>query len=352
MTEPMIIRWGISGTGNIARQFADDIQRTKGAALAAVCSRDLARAKAFADRHSGTTGFGSLSKMLASGSIDAVYLATPNSAHRAQALDCIAAGMPVLIEKPMTTSLEEALEIRSAARESRSLVMEAMWSRYLPAVGAARAALRDGVIGTVRRLEAEIAWKQDYDPQSRFFDKAQGGGALHDIGVYPISLTRFLLGTPDTVTASWRAAPSGVDISADIQMRFGSAEAHLSCGFDRNGSNRMLIEGDRGVLVLGSLFIKAGGFAVYPSRRLADLAQPGGNTLPARIRRKLLGRLPLPGTSRHDFGFEGNGLQFEIEAASRAILQRLTEEPGNTLDDSIATLRIIDNILARPPVAG
>jgi len=347
MTQLKTIRWGIAGTGAIARQFAADMDHAKGAALAAVCSRDPTKADEFARRHSDVASHGSLTAMIGSQAVDAVYIATPNMAHHAQALECIAARMPALIEKPITASLEEALEIRTAARAADAFVMEAMWSRYLPAIKAARKALADGVIGEIRRLEADIGWKQAFDPQSRFFDPAQGGGALHDLGVYPVSLARFLLGDPDDVEGSWIAAPSGVDMKATLRMRFGGIEAKLYCGFDRNRSNRMIIEGDKGVLVIGPLFIKASGFGVYPSRVLADLIQPGETA--GRIRRRLLQRMPIPGIIRHGFPFAGSGLQFEIEAASDAIRQGMSEEPDNNLDDTIATLRIIDSVLSAPP---
>lgn len=348
MTELKTIRWGIAGTGAIARQFAADIGHAKGAALAAVCSRDPERAEDFAHRHSGVTAFGSLGAMLASGRVDAVYIATPNMVHRAQTLACIAAGMPVLVEKPMVARLGEAFEIKEAATGTGVFVMEGLWSRYLPAIRAARTALAGGVIGTIRQLEADIAWQQAYDPQSRFFDRAQGGGALHDLGVYPISLARFFLGDPDHVEGAWTAAPSGVDMAASLRLRFGAAEARITCGLDREGSNRMIIEGDRGVLVLDAPFIKAGGYGVYASRRLADLAHPGNRTA-ARLARGLVRRLPLPGIAWHGFPFEGSGLQFEIEAASDAIRRGHCQEPDNRLDDTIAALRIIDAVLSSPP---
>ncbi|MCY0148104.1 Gfo/Idh/MocA family oxidoreductase [Hoeflea sp. G2-23] len=349
MTNSKTIRWGIAGTGVIAGQFAHDIRHAAGATLSAVTARDPAKAAAFARQHSLAAGFSSLSAMIGSGRIDAVYIATPNTVHCAQTLECIAARIPVLVEKPLTASLTQAREIETAARAAGSFVMEAMWSRYLPAVQAARTAIRDGVIGTVTRLEAELAWKIDYDPQSRFFDKANGGGALHDLGVYPISLARFLLGEPTQITGSWRPAPSGVDIAAEISMHFGQTEALIRCGFDRTGANRMIIEGDRGVISLGVPFIKAGAYTVFASRRRADFTEPGGDTRMARIRRKLFRHMPLPGVSRHDYPFPGSGLQFEIEAASDAIRQNWNEHPDNRLGDSLATLRIIDDVLAAPP---
>tara|TARA_R110002020_G_scaffold16307_7_gene57590 strand:- start:2687 stop:3751 length:1065 start_codon:yes stop_codon:yes gene_type:complete len=348
MSKLKTIRWGVAGTGAIARQFASDIQYAENAALAAVCSRDAAKARDFASPYSDVAAYGSLNEMIGSQSVDAVYIATPNMVHHIQTLECIAAGMPVMVEKPLTTRLDEALEIRSAARRTGIFVMEAMWSRYLPAIKAARTALRNGVIGNIRRLDAEIAWQHAYSPTNRLFDPSQGGGSLHDLGVYPVSLARFFLGEPDQVEGFWRAAPSGVDMSASLRMQFGRIQAEVSCGFDRAGSNRMIIEGDNGVLVLGPLFIKADGYGVYSSSRLADLTQ-SGDMLAGRIRRKLFRRIPLPGTAWHDFRFEGSGLQFEIEAASNAIRNGLSEEPDNQLDDTIATLRIVDQVLSSPP---
>ncbi|WP_299860234.1 Gfo/Idh/MocA family oxidoreductase [uncultured Hoeflea sp.] len=349
MSDTRNIRWGIIGAGGIARQFASDIRHAQGASLTAVATRGPAKAQAFAGDQGDVTGFGSLSEMLASGRIDAAYIATPNSVHHAQALACIAAGMPVLVEKPLTANLEAALEIEAAARQAGVFVMEAMWSRYLPAMQAARKAIRDGAIGTVRRLEADLAWKVDYNPSHRLFNKAQGGGALYDLGVYPISLARWFLGEPQEVSGVWRPAPSGVDMSAELTLQYHAAEARISCGIDRDGDNRMIIEGDKGVIVLGPLFIKATGFAIYPSRAIADWAQPGGSAAPTRLRRKLLGLLPLPGVKRHAFALKGSGLEFEIEAASNAIRQGLTEEPDNPLDETIANLRMIDTVLTAPP---
>lgn len=347
MTKSGTIRWGISGTGSIARQFAADIGHAANARLTSVAGRSADKVEAFIGPLQGVTGFHSLDDMIVSGLVDAVYVATSNTVHLDQTLACIGAGMPVLVEKPLTASLPEALEIRSAARSSGSFVMEAMWARYLPAFTAAHNAIRAGAIGQVRRFQADIAWKVPYDPANRLFDRDQGGGALHDIGVYPLSLARCVLGTPQTVAGKWRAAPSGVDIGALISLSFADATATITCGFDRDGTNQLVVEGDDGVLVLGPLFINATGFAICKSRAIANLAVPGGSGMQARIRRKLFRHLPLPGVAHHQHPFPGSGLQFEIEAASKAILSGLAEEPGNTLDDTLAVLEMIDAVLAR-----
>lgn len=349
MTKSDIIRWGIAGTGHIARQFADDIRHARDTRLTAVASRSAVSAQSFAQHFDDVTGFASLDEMIASNLIDAVYIATPNTAHHAQTLACINARIPVLVEKPLTADLGQALEIQSAAHSAKSFVMEAMWSRYLPAMKAARAAIRDGAIGEVRRFEADLAWNVTFDPNSRFLDKTQGGGVLHDLGVYPLSLARYFLGEPDHVEGSWHAAPTGADMSARIALRFAHAEAQISCSFERQGSNQIIIEGDKGVMVLGPLFIKAEEYTIFASRRLADLAQPGGDRLSARIRRKLVRSMPLPGVTRHFHRLEGTGMQFEIEAASNAIREGRLGEPSNTLDDTLAVLRMIDQVLSRPP---
>lgn len=349
MSDLRTIRWGIVGTGGIARRFADDLHHVQGAELSAVATRDPVKAQAFASTRAGVGGFDTLAGLLASGRVDAVYVATPNSVHRAQTLECIAAGMPVLVEKPLTADLDAALEISAAARRANVFVMEAMWSRYLPALRAARKAIREGAIGAVRRIDADLAWKVDYDPGHRLFDKAQGGGALHDLGVYPISLTRWFLGDPDRIDGTWRRAASGVDLSARITMHYRQAEALISCGFDRDGDNRMIIEGERGVMVLGPLFIKATAFTIYPTRAWAEAIRPGGKTLPARLRRKLFGSLPLPGVKRRTFPLRGSGLEFEVEAASNAIREERGTEPDNTLEDTLAVLQAIDQVLKTPP---
>ncbi len=349
MTKSDIIRWGIAGTGHIARQFAGDIRHARAARLTAVASRSEVSAQSFAKHFDGVTGFASLDAMIGSGLIDAVYVATPNTIHHDQALSCIKARMPVLVEKPLTANLDQALDIKAAAEISKSFVMEAMWSRYLPAVRAAHAAILDGAIGEILRFEADLAWNVPYDPKSRFFDKAQGGGVLHDLGVYPLSLARYFLGEPQHVDGTWRAAPSGVDISAHLTLRFADVEAHVSCSFERNGSNRIIIEGEKGVMVLGPLFIKAEEYTIFASRRLADLAHPGGSGLSARLRRKLSRSMPLPGVTRHPYRFEGTGMEFEIDAASSAIREGRLEEPSNRLDDTLAVLRMIGQVLARPP---
>ncbi|TDH34430.1 Gfo/Idh/MocA family oxidoreductase [Pseudohoeflea suaedae] len=343
------IRWGIASTGAVAHAFAQDIRSAKGAVLAGVASRDPQKARRFAGKHPGIKAFDSLDAMVASDLIDAVYVASPHSAHLSQALTALEARKPVLVEKPLTTSTRGVKRLSEASFTSRTFAMEAMWTRYLPAVRAARKVIRAGQIGTIRSIRSELTRRRPFDPKNRFFDPAQAGGALLDIGVYQISLACFFLGKPETIEGSWTEAPTGVDVAAELTLGFGTATAHLSCGFDRDGDNRFIIEGDKGTLVLGIPFIGARILGRYNSPAMADLAFPGGEGFAARWRRKIGARLPLPGAKRKIFPVPGTGLSCEIEAASNAIREGRMEEPDNTLSDSLMVIEIVETILAQDP---
>lgn len=344
-----IIRWGISATGGIAHAFARDIQWAKGAALAGITSRDPAKAKSFAAEHPGIEAFDTLAAMAASDQVDAIYVASPHSAHLDQALVALEARKPVLVEKPITSSSKTAKKLSEASFNARTFAMEGMWTRYLPAVQTARRIIKTGHIGAVRSIRSELAWGRPYDPENRFFDPRKGGGALLDLGVYPISLACFFLGEPDSIEGSWTEAPTGVDVAAELTLGFGEAKAELSCGFDRHGDNRFVIEGEKGTLVLGMPFIGARILGRYGSPTMAELAFPGGEGFGSRFRRKIGAKLPLPGARRKVFPVPGTGLSCEIEAASNAIREGRMEEPDNTLTDSIMVLEIVETILAEEP---
>ena len=339
------IRWGIVGTGTIAGQFASDIAHAPSARLTAIASRQKSNADAFARGHGGLGGFDSLAAMLTSGDIDALYVATPNEAHEEAAVAAIEARIPLLVEKPLAANAATARRIADMARAKGVFLMEGQWSRHLPAMQQALGMVKDGRIGRLNRIEAEIGWPVPYDPESRFWRK-EGGGVLKDLGVYPLSLSRFFAGPWSRVDGRVQRAPSGADRNAELHIAFESgATASIKAGFDRPYGNRLVLEGDHGVLVLGPLFIAADRVGQYGSRSLADWLHPGGSNLGARLTRKLAARLPLPGASVSSHPFPAGGLQFEIEAASRAILQGLTEEPDTPLADTIAVMEAIDTVL-------
>jgi predicted dehydrogenase len=341
--------WGILGTGAIAQLFAADLALLSEARLAAVASRSAGTAQTFAERFGAATAYHDLDAFLADPAIDAVYVATPNNLHAEQALRAIAAGKPVLIEKPIALSSADVEAIARAAGERKLFAMEAMWTRFLPAIAALRRHLAAGAIGQIQRIRADLSYVQAETPQSRFFDPALGGGAAFDLGVYPVSLALHLLGAPERVTGRWQAAASGVDRRSEIALHYPQAVAELSCGFDCNGANRFLIEGSAGAIRLEAPFLKVQRLTLYSAQASANpLLSPHRDG--TGLLTKLADRLPFSGRRAEHHGFPGNGLQFQAQAVMDAIRAGTTGSALMPLAESAAVLRVLEAVLAQPPV--
>jgi predicted dehydrogenase len=212
------IRWGVVGPGRIAEKVVEDFPVVDGARAVAVASRSLDRARAFAARHGIERAHGSYAEILADPEVDVLYVATPHPQHHAIALGALRAGKALLIEKAFTATTAGAAEIVDLARETGVFVMEAMWTRFQPAVVALRDLVADGAIGEVRSVQADLGVAREYDPSDRLFDPALGGGALLDLGVYVVSFAQMLLGTPERVVAAGSLFPSGVDAEATLLL--------------------------------------------------------------------------------------------------------------------------------------
>lgn len=342
------LKWAVLGTGTIATTFAEDIRLTGNAELAAVCSRTQEAASAFSQRFGSLRIVADIEALAADPLIDAVYLATPNTAHFDQAITLLNAGKPVLVEKPLVTLAAQARSLAELSAKRHVFAMEGLWTVYLPAVGRVRSLLADNTIGAVTGIRAELAYAKAFDGNSRFFSQALGGGSLLDLGIYPIALTLALFGSPRAVTGRWRAAPTGVDMAADIRLGYDGFEASLSCGFDRNGGNRFVIEGETGNLVIDAPFLRANRVIVTRNWLTGHLATAAGSGRLSWAIGKIARKLPLPGLTVYEHGFPGNGLQFEIEAASKAILEGKREQALMPLGSSAEALGIIETILAQP----
>lgn len=340
--------WGIVGTGVIARQFVDDLAHAPGAWVAAVHSRSRDKAAAFAPTCGAAEAYHDFDAFLADPAIDAVYVATPNSAHAEQALAVIAAGKPVLVEKPLATSATDTRRIADEAERRGVFAMEAMWTRFLPAVQATKRLVDGGAIGRPRRVSAELAYVKAEAAGSRFFDPALGGGAALDLGVYPLSLALFLLGRPQRVGGSWVVARSGVDLRMDFELGYAEANARLSCGFDRDGANAFVIEGDKGAVRLEAPFLKAQRLTVF-SAGAARRPIFGADAVASGPVGKVLARLPVPGRRSETHAFPGNGLQFEAIGVMEAVRSGRKVSHTAPLADSAAVLDIIEAVRSAPP---
>jgi predicted dehydrogenase len=212
------LRWGIVGPGRIAENVVRDFAVVDGARAVAVASRSQARADDFAERHGLERAHGSYAAVLADPEVDVLYIATPHPQHHAVALGAIAAGKALLVEKAFTATLAGAQEVVDAARASGVFVMEAMWTRFQPAVVALRELVADGALGEIRSVQADLGVQRAYEPTDRLFDLALGGGTLLDLGVYVVSFAQMLMGAPDTVTAVGSLFDSGADAETGLLL--------------------------------------------------------------------------------------------------------------------------------------
>ena len=249
------LRWGILGAGGIARTFARQVPSLSSGEVVAVGSRDAARAAAFAGEHGIPRSHGGYADLVADDAVDAVYVATPHSEHRANALQAIEAGKHVLVEKAFTRSAAEAREVFAAARERGVFVMEAMWTRFLPHMVAVRHLVRSGAIGEVMSVHADHGQRLDHDPAGRLLNRDLAGGALLDLGVYPVSFAHDLLGTPEAVLAAGALTETDVDGQETVLLRYGRrALAVCSATLWARTPCRATVSGSEGTIELDGPF--------------------------------------------------------------------------------------------------
>ena len=228
MTSPL--RWGVIGTGRIAHTFASDIQLIDEGVIVAVGSRSSESANAFANEFNIPHPYSSYEELLTNPDVDVVYVGTPHPMHHDNALLALEHGKPVLVEKAFTMTASEARDLVRVAREKKLFMMEAMWTRFLPHVVAIRELIANGELGEIVTVEADHGQWFEEDPASRLFAPELGGGALLDLGVYPISFASMILGEPSRVTALVDPAFTGVDGQSSMLFGYESgAHAVLTC---------------------------------------------------------------------------------------------------------------------------
>ncbi|HEX7641565.1 MAG TPA: Gfo/Idh/MocA family oxidoreductase [Burkholderiaceae bacterium] len=319
------VRWGILGTGRIARAFAEGLRDVPDAALVAVASRKMETAQSFAAAFSVRPGdikaHGSYEELAGNPEVDAVYIATPHNLHADNALTCLHAGKAVLCEKPFTINRRQAREVVDVARHKKLFLMEAMWTRFLPAVREARRLIERGEIGQPRQVLADFGFCAEFDPHSRLFAKELGGGALLDIGIYPLSIATYLLGPVQQAQAQAVLAETGVDTQTAFSLRHRSgALSSCLCSITAGTPSRLIVSGSKGNIELHTPF--------FMSQALTVTDNAGASRM-----------VKLP--------FLGNGYTHEAIEVGRCLRSDMTESPLMTLDETLDLMGWLDELRAQ-----
>ncbi|MFE5407884.1 Gfo/Idh/MocA family protein [Microbacterium sp. NPDC056569] len=318
MTSPSSPRWGILGPGGIARAFASDL-RTAGLDIAAVGSRRHGTAQAFASDFGIPHAHGSYEELVADPTVDIVYIATPHPMHAANALLALDAGKHVLVEKAFTLNAAEAAAVRDAAAERGLLAMEAMWTRYLPHMVRIRELVESGALGEVRAVTADHTQRLPSDPEHRINALELGGGALLDLGIYPVSFAWDILGEPLSIAAAARIGDAGSDTEIATIMTHASGALSTSLSASRGaGPNTATIIGTEARIDIDSVWYSATSFR---------LVGPDG-----AVREEFRSEI------------EGRGMQYQALAAVRYLAESRTDSDVLPIDESVAIMATLDEI--------
>lgn len=312
------MRWGIAGTGAIARAFVATLGEMGGPVAAAVSSDDPGRASRFAGLHGIPVAVAPHEALAGVAGLDAVYVASTNDRHAGPAIACLEAGVPVLLEKPVARNAGEARRIVDAAQRTGTFLLEAWWTRFLPFFAEVQRALTAGEIGPVRWLQADFGFPAPEVPGGRLWSPERGGGALLDIGIYPLSLAHALAGPPVETRAVADLAESSVDAQVGVVSRHrGGVISVLSASFRADTGIEATIAGPDGRIRAHGPFHHSPLVSVHRA----------GATIAVR-----------------DSSFEGSGYRFEVEEAQRCIEAGLVESPRRPHRDTLAVMGWLDEV--------
>lgn len=310
------VRWGILGPGSISKSFTQDLHLAEGAEIVAVGSRDQERADRFAGEFGIPHAHGSYQALAEDPQVDAVYIGTPHAFHLEDTLLCLRHGKHVLCEKSLALNAGQVEQMIQAAADNDRLLMEAMWTRFLPAISALRKLLAEGVIGQPRLFTSDFGFRAEFNPSSRLFDPALGGGTLLDLGVYPVSFASMLFGEPTGVTGLASLGKTGVDEEATISLSHTEGElATAALSFRVETPREGIVHGTEGRIRIHCPWWG-------PSR--LTISRPKGEV------------------EKHDYPLRGNGLVYEAEEFMTLIREGRRDSRNMPLQESLAIMRTMD----------
>ena len=310
-------KWGILGPGGIARAFAKDLQLLDGHEVAAVGSRTLSNAQEFAKSFGGTA-YGSYEELVADPTVDAIYVATPHPSHKDNVISALNAGKPVLCEKPFAVNAHEAREMVLAAEKNGVALMEAMWARFLPHYAHVREIIASGVLGQILTVQADHGQRLADRNIPRLIEPSLAGGALLDLGIYPVSFAHMILGNPSKITASSVLTDKGVDGQTSMIFDYADgAQAILNTTMIEQTPCRAVVAGVNGWLEIDRTF--------YNPTSMRVTLSDGSVT-------------QYPNT------YTGHGLREEAEAFKKLVLSGQTQSELLSWKDTVDIMQTLDAV--------
>lgn len=310
------IRWGIIGLGHIADKFAQDLVTVQNSELYAVASRSQGKADEFVQQFKASKAYNSYKTLAQDPNVDAVYIATPHSFHKEHSILCLQHQKAVLCEKPFAMNLAEVTEIIAVAKENNTLVMEALWTYFLPHYQYVLELIKNQTFGKVIQLEVNFGFQPTYNLESRVFKKEVGGGSLLDIGIYPIFVALSALGNPENIEAKATFFENGVDASCDMLFQYKNTKAILKSTFLEETPIDAIFTCEKGIVKLNSRF-----------------HEPTTVTLIANGKEEII-----------DFTTETFGYNFEIEHFNNLLRENKKESDIMTFEFSKKLIKTLDTV--------
>lgn len=313
------IKWGIIGAGNIATKFATALSSMKDTELVAIASRNIKKAEEFADHFHIKKTYGSYEELAKDEDIDVVYIATPHTEHKNNSALCIINNKAVLCEKPFTINVDDSQYLIDLAAKHDVFLMEAMWTKFLPVTNAVKSWIKDKKIGEVKHIQASFGYNTPFDINSRLYNPDTAGGALLDVGVYPITYACYLLDKlPDSISSSAIIGKSNVDEQNVIALHYDNGVlANLSSAIAVHTGDDALIIGDEGKISIPN-FWNAQKALVYNNEG------------------QIVDSVELP--------FVTNGYEYEAEEVNNCLRQGKKQSSINSLNDTLDIMKIMDEI--------
>ena len=312
------VNWGIIGLGKIAHKFAQDLLLVENANLYGVASRGITKAKDFANKYQADNFYGSYKDLTNDSNIDVVYIATPHIHHCEYTLMALEAGKAVLCEKAFGMDKSEVEKMIAKASEKQLFLMEALWTRFIPGTEKVLELLNSGLIGDLKTIRADFGFKANYDPKERLFNKKLGGGALLDIGIYPVFLSLLTLGFPKEIIASAVMSPTNVDSSILMLFKYNNQEtAILDATLAVDTPTEAWLHGTKGSLKMHSRFHHTESISYYKDHELIET---------------------------YKVTYKGNGYYHEIGEVMNCLQKGKIESDNMPLSFSLKMIDLLDKI--------